>query len=787
MTGRKVVAIALLTACAGIVLAVFGGLYFLRASLPVLDGGVALTGLSAPAQVEFDGQGIPRIQASTRTDAFHVLGFVTARDRLFQMDLLRRSTAGRLAEIFGPDLVDTDRWHRVMGFTHLASEIFPRLPADQRAVLESYSAGVNAAMDEFKVLPFEFLALSYTPEPWRPEDSLLVILNMAVAMGWNTDTENRERAATVMQAALPSRVSAFLMPRTDGFIDRMIGGMPPPPLPVKELMELMRHSEKRFGLLSDPPPPRGSNAWVVGSAKSRSGHAILANDMHLDLGVPNLWYRAEVHYGEAQWAGLTLPGVPVLISGSNGHLAWGFTGSGVDVADLVWVDVDPDRSDSYRTPEGAQAFATRTETINVRGQDAIVLSVRLTQWGPVLEDLPMGKPVAVRWTALDPEAVNLNHLELDRVTTVEQAIPLFNSAGAPTLNVLLADSQGNIGWTLTGRIPRRFGSDGLAPCLSSDAGCGWNGYLAGEEIPKILNPSSGVLVNANQPMNLAGQSLGYNFAPGYRADRISERLAALGRVDEGEMLALQLDTQAGFYRYYHNLAVDTLSAAGGQTNPERETLLRYLQSWDGRAEATSLGLPVIVEFRRLLLDRVFSPLLSSCRRIDPAFKYHWHLADRPLQQLLSSRLPELLPDPDRYATWDAFLIQVLEESKNHVLDEQGIDAIGELHWGHGGAEPVTHPLSRALPFLSQWLDMPTAILPGCTECVRVARQGGATERLVVSPGLENQAILHMPGGQSGHPLSPHYSDQHLAWVEGRATPLWVENVQHRLDLIPVLD
>jgi len=787
MTGRKVIAIALLTVCSGIVLVVFGGFYLLRASLPVLDGSIALTGISAPARVEFDGQGIPRIQASTRTDAFHVLGFVTARDRLFQMDLLRRSTAGRLAEIFGPDLVDTDRWHRTMGFAHLASEIFARLPADQRAVLEAYSAGVNAAMDVFKVLPFEFLALSYTPEPWRPEDSLLVVLNMAVAMSWNTDTESRERAATVIQATLPPRVSAFLMPRTDGFIDRMIGGVPPPPLPVEELMGLMRHSEKRSGLLSDPPPPRGSNAWVVGPAKSRSGHAILANDMHLDLGVPNLWYRAEVRYGEAQWAGLTLPGVPALISGSNGHLAWGFTGSGVDVADLVLVDVDPDRSDAYRTPEGSQAFATRTETINVRGQGAIVLSVRLTQWGPVLEDSLMGKPVAVRWTALDPGAVNLNHLELDRVMTVEQAIPLFNSAGGATLNVLLADSQGNIGWTLTGRIPRRFGSDGLVPCLSSDARCGWSGYLAGEEIPKILNPSSGVLVNANQPMNLADRALGYDSAPGYRANRISERLAALGRVDEGELLALQLDTQAGFYRYYHNLAVDALNAAGDQMSPERETLVRYLQSWDGRAETTSLGLPVIVEFRRLLLDRVFSPLLSSCHRIDPTFKYHWHLADRALQQLLSSRPPELLPDPDRYATWDTFLIHVLEESKDRVLDEQGVEAIEELRWGHGGAEPVAHPLSGGLPFLALWLDMPTVTLPGCTECVRVARQGGATQRLVVSPGLENRAILHMPGGQSGHPLSPHYRDQHLAWVEGRATPLRVENVRHRLDLIPVLD
>ncbi|MGH8497830.1 MAG: penicillin acylase family protein [Methylococcales bacterium] len=776
--------ISLSTGFAVIALMLSGGFYFLRASLPVLDGTIALAGISAPVRVEFDGQGIPRIQASTRADAFHALGFVTARDRLFQMDLLRRSTAGRLAEIFGPESVNGDRWHRIMGFSHLASEIFARLPAEQREVLEAYSAGVNVAMGEFKVLPFEFWVLGYTPEPWRPEDSLLVVLNMAVAMNWNIETERRERAATVMKAVLPLRVSTFLTPRSDGFIDRMIGSVSRLPLPIEDLAKLIRRSEKLSGLLSDPPPPRGSNAWVVGPAKSRSGHAVLANDMHLDLGVPNLWYRAELHYGQAQLYGLTLPGVPVLIVGSNGHLAWGFTGSGVDVADLVLIDLDSERPGAYRTPDGSQAFATRLETISVRGQAEIPISVRTTLWGPVLEESLMGKPVVVRWTALDPGAVNLNHLNLDRVSSVEEAIPLFNGAGAPTLNVLFADREDNIGWTLTGRIPRRFGSDGLTPCASSDARCGWNGYLAGKEVPKIINPPSGVLVNANQPMNLADRALGYDSAPGYRAYRIGERLAEFGRVDEGEMLALQLDTQAGFYRFYRNLAVDTLNAATLQDSAERETLLRYLQSWDGRAETTSLGLPLIVEFRRLLLDRVLSPLVSSCRQLDPTFKYHWHLADSALQQLLSLRSPELLPDPDRYATWDAFLIHVLQESKERVIHEHGVKAVEKLNWGHGGGERIAHPLSGTLPFLTFWLDMPGVTLPGCAECVRVARRGGATQRLVVSPGRENRAILHMPGGQSGHPLSPHYRDQYSAWVEGRATALRVAQVRYRLELVP---
>ncbi len=745
-----------------------------------------MDGLGAPAVVEFDQLGIPRIRAETREDAFRILGFVTARDRLFQMDLLRRSTAGRLAEIIGPSLVDSDRWHRTMGFSRLASDVYARLPEEQRDVLKAYSAGVNRAMDEFNVLPFEFLVLGYSPKPWRPEDSLLVVLNMAVVMNWNGYVEGKERAATLMRAALPSEVSAFLMPRSDHFLQRLTGIGSDRPLPIEKLERLLQCSEQPSGLVANPPPPSGSNAWVVGPTKTRTGRAILANDMHLDLSVPNLWYRAELHYGDAQLYGLFLPGVPALIAGSNGHVAWGYTGTGVDVADLVLLDVDPDRPEAYRTPDGWRTFGRRIETIKVRGQADIRFIVRTTQWGPVLAESLVGKPVAVRWTALDPEAVNLNHLDFDRIFSVEEAIPLFSHAGAPTLNVLLADSQGNIGWTLTGRLPRRYGSDGLAACAWGDGRCGWDGYIGMEETPRLFNLPSGVLINANQPMNAADRALAHDSAPGYRAFRISERLAEASGVDEGDMLSLQLDTRAGFYRYYRDLAMDTLKRAPVERHSERKALLRYIQSWDGRAEPGSSGLPLIVEFRRRLLDRILSPLISSCGRLGSKFDYRWSLADTAVQQLLASRPADLLPDPVRYPSWQDFLISMLAESAQHVLEEQGLNAIEDLSWGRSvGAERIAHPLSAALPFLVRWLDMPAIVLPGCAECVRVAGGGGgATERLVVSPGEEDRAILHMPGGQSGHPLSPHYRDQHAAWVEGRATPLKVGKSEHRIELLP---
>lgn len=757
----------------------------LQASLPDDEGNIMMSTLSSPAKVSIDKLGIPRIQAANRTDAYQILGFVTARDRLFQMDLLRRRTAGRLAEIFGSSLVASDRWHKTMGFTSLVEDVYTRLPLAQRQVLMAYSEGVNAAMRGFQIFPFEFLLLGYSPEQWRPEDSLLVVMNMAVAMGWGVGKEDKERAATVMQAALPPSVSKFLMPRSDIFIDSLMGDSSTEQLPVEELARVMQRSQYMAGIVSDPPPQRGSNGWAVRSDKSRDGRAILASDMHLNLEVPNIWYRAELHYDDVDLYGLTLPGVPILVAGSNGRLAWSFTGSGVDVADLILIDINPNHPDQYLAPDGWRSFEERTEKIRVRGHNDISFSIRTTHWGPILTKPTLGKPVSVRWTALDPEAINLDYLEADGVSSVQEAIPLFNHAGVPTLNVLMADSQGNIAWTLTGRLPSRFGTDGITACSWGSGHCGWNGYVDMDLMPRLINPAADMLVNANQPMTVS-RDLGYDFAPGYRAYRIDQLLNTKAKVTEADMLAIQLDTQAGFYRFYRDLALDVLASDSVPRTIEREELFRYLQSWDGHADPESVGLPLVVEFRRHLHDKVLSPLLSSCRSLDPEFTYRWNLADAVLQPILESRSEELLPGSGQYRDWQHFLITVLEESAQNVKKTYSTQPIEGLNWGaFDGEQRIGHLLTSILPFFKSWLDMPLRVLPGCAHCVRMARYGGATERLVVSPGHESEAILHMPGGQSGHPLSLHYRDQHQAWLEGKAIPLTAGNEVRHLNFKPV--
>ncbi|MDP2178895.1 penicillin acylase family protein [Methylicorpusculum sp.] len=765
------------------------GIYWiLQASLSVSGGHYRLSNLSSQVTVAFDEKGIPSISAGSREDAFRALGFVTARDRLFQMDLLRRHMAGRLAEVMGPALKESDRRHRLMGFEQVASAIVQRLPQDQKQVLEAYAEGVNQAVDSLTVLPPEFWLLGYSPSAWRPEDSLLVVLGMEEDLGWTGDAERR---SSIMEAALPESVMRFFIPPIDHYTDRLLNGkasaMPLPSIPENELSALLNNnggSEHYVGLVTDVPPPKGSNGWVVGPSKTWDGRAILANDMHLSLRVPNIWYRAEVRYGDVRLTGLTLPGVPLIVVGSNGKVAWGFTNIEGDFVDLVSLELDLVDPGSYRTPKGKVRFGEREETVRVKGEVDFTFKVQTTEWGPVLPESLLSKPAAVHWAALDPDATDLHLLNLDAVNDVQEAQTVFNRAGGPPLNALTADKQGNIGWTYTGKIPKRFGLDGSVSRSWADGSRGWAGYILPEELPRLVNPPSGFIVNANQRMLGDGYPyvIGHYFDQGHRAYRIAERLSDAKNLTERDMFALQLDTKVEFYRFYQRLALSLLHEHNDKVQVQ---LKQNLTNWDGFAERDSVGFAVLVEFRKLLLDAVIAPFMTKCREYDPEFRFDSAMIDEPLQQLLEAKLPALLPDKIHYRDWDSFLLNLLIQAEGNVSAHNSADFPKSLAWGAVNQVTIAHPFSDSLPLLRNWLDMPKVAVPGCVQCVRMGEPGyGASERLVVSPGREGNGILHMPGGQSGHPLSPHYGDQQQAWVEGTALPLESGTSVHRLELVP---
>ncbi|WP_437742528.1 penicillin acylase family protein [Sorangium sp. So ce1504] len=760
-----------------------------RAPAPRADKATTLAGLEHAVTVTSDHLGIPRIRAASRLDALRALGVVTARDRLFQMDLLRRSSAGRLAEVLGRDLVEADAQQRSYGVPKAAAAILSRLPERQRAALDAYAEGVNAYLRSAETLPVEFQELGYRPEPWRSEDSVLVVLGMFNAL---SATEDLERTRTVLTRTLPKGVTSFLLDDTDPYTRSLLGAQAPasPPLPREELRALVAQSRgdhaRTAGLLSEDAgeAPVGSNGWAVAGQRTRDGRAILANDMHLELGVPNIWYRAELRYGDTELAGVVLPGLPIVIVGTNGHVAWGMTNLDGDVRDLVQIEGRPEHPDEYRTPSGWRRFDVAEETIKVRGEPDVTVTVRSTMWGPVSPRPLLGAPVAVRWTALDPAGVDLGLLEMDEARSVDEAASVMNAAGGPGCNILLADRRGRVAWTVTGRLPRRRGFDGSVSVSWADGRAGWDGYLPPAALPRAVDPPSGFVVNANHrmPLGEGAPALGRDYANGYRAYRITERLREARQVTEADLLGLQLDTRAEFFGFYRDVALRALSEEAVSRRPALAEARRALLAWDGRADVSSVGLPLLARFRRVLADEVFAAWLGASRAAEPTLELAPPDIDTPLQRALGERSADLVPAPE--GSWDAFVLAALEKAMTAVQRQHGGRPLDQLEWGAVSRVRIAHPLGAA-PELAARLNMPDEPLPGCITCVRlVGRTLGASERLVVSPGHEAEGILHMPGGQSGDPRSPHYRDQQRAWVDGRPLPLLSGAATHTITLVP---
>jgi penicillin amidase len=482
-----------------------------------------------------------------------------------------------------------------------------------------------------------------------------------------------------------------------------------------------------------------------------------------------------------------LAGTPVFVAGASAHLAWGFTNIEGDFLDLVTLEINPENADEYKTPDGWKRFGVRPETIKVRGAEDVRIDVKTTVWGPVAQQPLLGQPVAMRWTALDPLAVNLGLLALDQARTLEEGLTIINHAGTPPLNAMVVDSTGRIAWTYIGRIPIRRGFDGATSRSWADGSIGWTGYIAPDQLPRVIDFPAGFLVSANNRM-LGPEYphvIGHQFANGYRAYRITERLRAMAMISEQDMLTLQLDTVSEFYAYYQRLALQVLTPNAVSERPGREELRRALEAWDGTAEVASLGFGLLSRFRELLAKAVFTPFLSPCRQYDEAFVYQWTHIDTPLQQMLTAKIPQLLPDPRHYATWDAFILGMLDESARRLRERYGVTSLQDLKWGRMNRVWFRHPFSHMIPAIGWWLDIGGDELPGCVFCVRVAHGNvGANMRLVISPSYPQHGLLHMPGGQSGQPLSAHYADQHASWAGGLPQAFAVGPPRHTLRLIP---
>lgn len=769
-------------------LAIAGIWLTLRASLPQLDGAIAAPGLSAPANIERDALGTVIVTAANRLDVSWALGYVHGQERFFEMDLLRRRAAGELAELFGSVAVEADRGARVHRFRSRIGAYFAALAPDQRAQMQRYADGVNAGLGALSARSFPYLLLGQTPKPWSAEDCLLAPL----AMYFNLQDSANERELKLerMRASLPPQTFAFLTAAGTEWDAPMLGvAVGDPAIPPADEIDL-RETE-----LADPPLDAptssegiGSNNFAVAGTLTPHGGAIVANDMHLGLRVPNIWFRAELRYPDAQGqpravTGVTLPGTPFLVIGSNRHIAWGFTNSYGDWLDFVELKLDPQDPQRYLTPEGWQTISEFSETIVVRGAASEQLKVRETVFGPVVAQSSSGVPLALMWTAHYARGVNTGLAGLEGADTIEQALDVAHATGMPAQNLLVASADGRIAWTVIGPIPRRTGGgDPRFPIDAATADSGWTGWYSGADIPSVLDPPSGRLwsANARTMSGVEATRIGDGgYTIGARARQIRDDLQAREQLSEADLLAIQLDDRALFLNRWHELLQQTLVQ---RSEPELVSLREAIGDWNGRAEADTRAYRLVRDFRLRVHKRFLQLFAADLLEKDPAWVWpSLPQLEGAVWSTLQQRPDHLLPR--NFSDWDSWLRAAAHDVVANLAGHGRTP--GQATWGEFNTTAIRHPLSGAIPLAGWLLDMPAQALDGDQYMPRV--QGprfGASERMVVSPGHEDLGYFHMPGGQSGHPLSPFYGAGHEDWAAGRPSPFLPGPAIHRLTLTP---
>jgi len=657
------------------------------------------------------------------------------------------------------------------------------LPDGDRSLLEAYAAGVNSGLSALGSAPFEYLILRADAMPWLPEDTMLVLL--AMFMELNDQEGRHESDLGLMHDLLPAPLVAFLAPTGTEWDAPVVGGaVAQPPIPGADVTDL--RAAKRAGLIDSSPPPlhpdsearrqvEGSNNWAVAGSLTVSGSALLANDMHLGLSIPNTWYRASIVWPdegggpEHRVTGVTLPGTPTLVAGSNTHVAWGYTNSYGDWTDLVVVEKDPKEADSYLTPEGPRKIERREEILHVRGGADEKLTVESTIWGPILDVDHLGRPRAMKWTAHDLHGINLGIVRMETARTLEEALDAAHRAGVPPQNCVVAEAGGSIGWTIMGAIPRRAGFDGTLPESWADGSVRWEGWLEPADYPRIVNPDGGRIWTANARV-VDGEMLrvigvgAYDL--GARARQIRDDLMEIKMARPEDLMKIQLDDRALFLKRWRGLLLAELTPAALEGHPRRRDLRDLAETWGGKASIDSAGYRMVRAFRQFLSRDVMDALTAPCRAADKKFSPgEITQSEGPVWALLAARPPHLL-NP-KYGSWSDQILAAVDEVLGYYQD----GPLSSHTWGERNRVRVEHPLMGGLPIVGPWFSMPVEPLPGDVDMPRV--QGldfGASERMVVSPGHEGEGLFHMPAGQCANPLSPHFGDGHAAWAHGEPTP-----------------
>lgn len=757
-----------------------------RSPLPQLDGTAKVHGLSAKVRVVRDEHGVPTIEAATLDDLFFAQGYVTAQDRLWQMDIMRRAAAGELSEIIGAQTVAMDREQRILGLRAAAETAERLLSARDHAYFEDYARGVNAFLEAHRDrLSLEFRLMKYQPRPWTVTDSL--VIGARLVQDLNHYSYARALTREKILAKLGPELTADLYvnsswrdrPPTDlqrGMTDEPSAGSSDEEEEDEEEVDPAGEMNQRISLLTaggvlaveDDLFRAGSNNWVVSGQHTVTGKPLLSNDMHLDHQMPNLWFEAhlETTTGSFDVAGVTLPGVPFVIVGHNQHIGWGFTNVGPTVED-DYIEEFNERG-QYKTHSGWRDPARRQEVIHVKGKADVTFEVVTTRHGPIITDLVPGetRKIALRWTLYD--GMGLPFFDLDAAGNWDEFRKAFSTFAAAGQNAMYGDVDGHIGYQATGRIPIRASGDGSLPVSGSDDQHEWKSYIPFDELPHVYDPPTGILATANG--RIAPDKYKYSIstewdAP-WRTERIYRVLESGKKFAPSDMLALQMDISSPFDRFCAEKFVYALDHAANASRRVKQAA-DILRDWDGRMSADSAAPTIETKARQELMRLLLEPKLGSANaglsHGELSWKsYRWTMSTVWLESVLTKQPARWLPPG--YPDYESVLAAAVE----NTLKQPGVPAnLKEWKWGTNFAVEIDHLALHHLPLIGRWTGPGRHPLSGSGITVKaVGRDFGPSERLTWNFANFDKSTLNIVTGESGIFLSPYYLDQWRAWYGG---------------------
>ena len=761
-----------------VVAAAIAGWFFwvARSALPQLDGTLHVAGLSAPITVIRDHHGVPTIEAANFDDLFFAQGYVTAQDRLWQMDIIRRAAAGELSEILGEKYVEFDREQRILGMREAARKNVTIASDEDRERMQAYARGVNAFIESHRDrLPLEFRILRYSPRPWTADDSASVAVQMVKDLNHDPHQLAHEKILDKLGPDLTA----------DLYVNSSWHDRPPTQpkpsfgdskdqttlnaAPADSSLSLQATAPE----LADPPYVLGSNNWVVSGAHTVSGKPLLSNDMHLGHQMPNLWYETHLLCGNFDVAGVSLPGLPYVVVGHNQRIAWGFTNLGPTVEDLYIEEFNS--QGQYLTPEGWKNPDHRREVIHVKGRPDVVVDVVVTRHGPIVSSLLPGetRQIALRWTLYDGTRDPL--FDVDAAQNWDAFRQAFSKFDAPAQNVVYADVDGNVGYQATGRIPIRASGDGGLPENGSDNAHEWIAYVSFDKLPSVLNPPSGVAATANARITPDDYpySLSTQWEAPWRTARIYHVLESGKKFSTADMLGLQTDIYSDWDNFCAQRFVYAIDHAKNATSRAKQAA-DILRGWDGRMRADSAAPTLTYHSRMELMRLLLEPKLGAAPD-DPKQQeltlnwrtYRWGMQSVWLENVILHQPARWLPHD--YANYDELLAAAVDAAVKAPEAPQNL-----RKWNWGGSNPVEidSPVLGQIPLLGRWAAPGIQPQSGSGYTVKaVTRHHGPSERMTVDFANLDRSTLNTVTGQSGNFLSPYYMDQWKAWYEGFTFPL----------------